>query len=678
MDQVSIRLPDGAVRTYVRGTRLAEIARDIGARDALAARVNGKEQDLAVLVEGDAAVEWLTFADPAGRSVYWHSTAHLLAQAVRELFPQARLAIGPPIDDGFYYDFDIGRPFTPDDLARIEEKMRELAARDEPIERIAVPREEAARQFASSGDKYKVELLEGIPDDPISFYRQDGFQDMCRGPHLPSTGVIKAVRLLSTSGAYWRGDEHREMLQRIYGISFPSQAELDAYIARLEEAKRRDHRKLGRELGLFASVEEVGQGLPLWLPRGATVRRILERYIIDLEESLGYQHVHTPDLASIELYKISGHWDHYRENMYPPMKVDDEELILRPMNCPHHIMIYKHGQHSYRDLPVRIAELGTMYRYERSGVLSGLARVRAMTLNDAHIFCRSDQLMDEFTEVVRLIQRAYRDLGLRDFWYRLSLRDPRDRAKFVQNDAMWDHAEGEIRGAMDRLGVKYVEAVGEASFYGPKLDVQVANVLGKDETISTVQIDFYLPERFGLEYIGEDSQPHPPVMIHRAVISTLERMMAFLIEAYAGAFPLWLAPEQVRVLPIADRHLPYGRRVQEALRQRGIRAKVDASSERMGHKVREAQLMKVPYMLVVGDREENDQAVSVRSRARGDEGSQPLAAFTERVVEEIASRRYEEETVPPHATRAPVEKAAPSKGGRRAPGAPGRPPAPGG
>ncbi len=643
MDQVTVRLPDGTARAYPPGVTLAEVAHDLGARGALAARVNGQERDLASRLEGDAAVEWLTFADPGGRSVYWHSTAHLMAQAVKALFPQARLAIGPPIEDGFYYDFDIGRPFTPEDLGQIEAKMRELAARNQPIERIAVRRGEAARLFAASGEKYKGELLEGIPDDPVSFYRQDGFQDMCRGPHLPSTGLIKAVRLLSTSGAYWRGDEHREMLQRIYGISFPSQAELDAYVARLEEAKRRDHRKLGRELSLFASAEEVGQGLPLWLPRGATVRRLLERYIIDLEESLGYQHVHTPDLASVELYKISGHWDHYRENMYPPMRVDGEELVLRPMNCPHHIMIYKHGQHSYRDLPVRIAELGTMYRYERSGVLSGLARVRAMTLNDAHIFCRPDQLMDEFIAVVRLIQRAYQDLGLRDFWYRLSFRDPRDRTKFVQNDAMWDHAEGELRGAMQRLGLEYVEAPGEAAFYGPKLDVQVPNVLGKDETISTVQIDFYLPERFGLEYVGEDSQPHRPVMIHRGVISTLERMMAFLIEAYAGAFPLWLAPEQVRVLPIADRHLAYARRVQDALRQRGVRVEVDASSERTGHKIREAQLMKLPYMLVVGDREEKQQAVSVRSRARGDEGSQPLAAFIERIAEEIASRRHDEE-----------------------------------
>jgi threonyl-tRNA synthetase len=638
MQQVSVRFADGSVRQYPRGTPLLAIARDLGRTDALAACVDGVARDLAAPVEGDALVEWLTFDDPGGKEVYWHSTAHLLAQAVRELFPQAKLAIGPPIEDGFYYDFDIGRPFEPEDLERIEARMRDLAKRNQPIERVSLRRDEASRAFQKAGDIYKAELLEGIPDDPVSFYRQDGFQDMCRGPHLASTGRIKAIKLLSTSGAYWRGDEHRPMLQRIYGISFPTQEALDAYLTRLEEARQRDHRKLGRELQLFASVEEVGQGLPLWLPRGATVRRVLERYIIDLEEGLGYQHVKTPDLASIELYKISGHWDHYRESMYPPMKVDTEELILRPMNCPHHIMIYKHQQHSYRDLPVRIAELGNMYRYERSGVLSGLARVRGMTLNDAHIFCRPDQLTEEFTAVVRLIQRVYKDLGFQTYWYRVSLRDPNDRVKFVGNDAMWDLAEAELHEAMAALDLDFVEAKGEASFYGPKLDVQVPNVMGKDETISTVQLDFYLPERFGLEYIGEDSHPHRPVMIHRGVISTLERMMAFLIEAYAGAFPLWLAPEQVRVLPIADRHLGYARRVEEVLRGRGIRVQIDGSSERTGHKIREAQLMKVPYMLVVGDREEQQQTVAVRSRAKGDEGVQPLPGFVDRVLSEVAAR----------------------------------------
>ncbi|TMJ03080.1 MAG: threonine--tRNA ligase, partial [Bacillati bacterium ANGP1] len=594
--------------------------------------------DLAAPLERDAVVEWLTFGDPAGREIYWHSTAHLLAQAVRELFPDAKLAIGPPIEDGFYYDFDIGRPFTPEDLEAIEARMRELAKRNEPIERIAVRRNEAVRAFQSGGEKYKAELLEGIPDDPVSFYRQDGFQDMCRGPHLPSTGWIKAVKLLSTSGAYWRGDEHREMLQRIYGISFPAQEELDAYLARLEDAKRRDHRKLGRELQLFASVEEVGQGLPLWLPRGATVRRVLERYIIDLEEGLGYDHVHTPDLANTQLYKISGHWDHYRENMYPPMKVDNEELVLRPMNCPHHIMIYKQEQHSYRDLPVRIAELGRMYRYEKSGTLSGLHRVRSMTLNDAHIFCRPDQVKQEFAAVVRLIQQVYQDFRIADYRLDLSLHDPKDRQCYHQDEELWMTAEGLLHEVLRELGLAYNSVVGGANFYGPKLDVQVRTATGKEETLSTVQLDFLLPKRFELEFIGEDGKAHRPVMIHRAVISTMERMMAFLIEYYAGDFPVWLAPEQVRVLPIADRHLDYARQVRDRLATGGGRVELDESNERISYKIRRAQIEHVPYMLVVGDKEAASGQVAVRSRASGDLGPIPLEKFAGRIAEEIAAK----------------------------------------
>src|SRR6516162_2602041 len=590
MKQVTVTLADGSARRYASGTTLAAMAQDLGRRDALAARVDGKLADLRNPMESDAAVEWLTFDDPAGREVYWHSTAHLLAQAVRELFPQAKLAIGPPIEDGFYYDFDIGRPFTPEDL--------------EQIERFYLPRAEAAQSFLAAGEKYKAELLAGIPDDPVGFYRQDGFQDMCRGPHLLSTGRIKAIKLLSTSGAYWRGDEHREMLQRIYGISFPAQEALDTHLARLEEAKRRDHRKLGRDLQLFTAAEEVGPGLPLWLPRGATVRRVLERYIIDLEESLGYQHVRTPDLASVELYKISGHWEHYRESMYPAMKVDSEELILRPMNCPHHIMIYKHQQHSYRDLPVRIAELGNMYRYERSGVLSGLARVRGMTLNDAHIFCRPDQIKEEFAGVMRLVEQAYRDLGITQYRYRLSLRDPANKEKYVDNDAMWELGERVLREAMDSLGLPYVEARGEAAFYGPKLDIQLADVMGHEETYSTIQVDFHLPNQFGLGYVAADGKEHRPVIIHRAIVSTMERMVSYLIELYAGAFPVWLAPVQATVLPITDRQTEYARVVRKQLEDAGVRSTVDDRNEKVNLKIREAQLQKVPYMLVVGDREQ--------------------------------------------------------------------------
>jgi threonyl-tRNA synthetase len=461
---------------------------------------------------------------------------------------------------------------------------------------------------------------------------------MCRGPHLRRTGQIKAIKLLSTSGAYWRGDEGRPMLQRIYGVSFPTQAQLDAHLERLEEARRRDHRRIGREQNLFHLAPEVGQGLPLWLPKLATVRRLVERYIVDLEIASGYDHVYSQELASSTLYKISGHWDHYRDNMYPPMKVENEELVLRPMNCPHHIMIFKHGQHSYRDLPIRIAELGKMFRYERSGVLTGLHRVRGMTLNDAHIFCRPDQIKDEIMAVIQLVQRVYDDFGIRRYWYRLSLRDPADRVNFIPDDALWDLAEDNLRGAMREIGIEFKEARGEAAFYGPKIDVQVPTAAGKDETISTIQLDFQLPQRFGLEYIGEDGAAHRPVMIHRAIVSTMERWVAMLIEQYEGRFPLWLAPEQVRVLPITDRNIDYAEQVRARLAAAGVRATLDRSNERIGYKVRQAQVELVPYMAVVGDREAAGGAVAIRSRSGGDLGSVALEAFLERLLSEVASK----------------------------------------
>lgn len=639
MTQVKVTLPDGRVKEYPKGVSLADVAREAGTPDAFVAKVDGVMSDLAAKLERDAKVEFLTFEQPEGREVYWHSSAHLLAQAVKQLFPEAKLAIGPPIDDGFYYDIDIGRPFAPEDLERIEARMRELAKRDQPIERVEIPRDEAIRTYQQMGEKYKLELLVDIPDPRVSFYRQDGFMDMCRGPHLPRTGLIRAVKLLSTSGAYWRGDEHREMLSRIYGITFPRQEQLDEFVHQLEEAKRRDHRRLGKELKLFAFAEELGQGLPLWLPRGATVRRILENYIVDLELKHGYLHVYAPDLASLELYKISGHWDYFRENMYPPMKVDNEELVLKPMNCPHHIMIYKQDQRSYRDLPVRIAELGRMYRYEKSGTLSGLHRVRSMTLNDAHIFCRPEQVKQEFAAVVRLIQQVYQDFHIADYRLDLSLHDPKDRQYYHQDEELWMTAEGLLHEVLGDLGLPYNSVVGGANFYGPKLDVQVRTATGKEETLSTLQLDFLLPRRFGLEYIAEDGKPHRPVMIHRAIISTMERMMAFLIEYYAGDFPLWLAPEQARVLPIADRHLDYARQVRERLAGQGMRVELDESNERISYKVRRAQVDHVPYMLVVGDKEASSGQVAVRSRASGDLGPMPLDWFVERVRQEIAAKR---------------------------------------
>ena len=639
MDRVKVTFPDGRVKEYPKGVSLAEIARDAGKPDALVAKVDGELRDLATKLDRDARVEPLTFEQPEGREVYWHSSAHLLAQAVKQLFPEAKLAIGPPIDDGFYYDIDLGRPFAPEDLEKIEGRMRELAGRDQPIERVEVPRDEAIRTYKEMGEKYKLELLEGIPDPRVSFYRQDGFMDMCRGPHLPRTGLIKTIKLLSTSGAYWRGDEHREMLQRIYGISFPRQEQLDEFLRQLEEAKRRDHRRLGKDLKLFAFAEELGQGLPLWLPRGATVRRLLENYIVNLELQHGYLHVYAPDLASVQLYKISGHWDYFREAMYPPMKVDNDELVLKPMNCPHHIMIYKQDQRSYRDLPVRIAELGRMYRYEKSGTLTGLHRVRSMTLNDAHIFCRQDQVKEEFAAVVRLIQQVYQDFRITDYRLDLSLHDPKDRQYYHQDEELWMTAEGLLHEVLRELGLTYNAVVGGANFYGPKLDVQVRTATGKEETLSTVQLDFLLPKRFELEFIGEDGKSHRPVMIHRAIISTMERMMAFLIEYYAGDFPVWLAPEQVRVLPIADRHLDYARNVRDRLMAAAVRVELDTSNERISYKVRRAQVDHVPYMLVVGDKEASSGQVAVRSRGAGDLGPIPLETFAARIMEEVAAKQ---------------------------------------
>jgi threonyl-tRNA synthetase len=568
-----------------------------------------------------------------------HSAAHVMAEAVQDLFPSARFAIGPAIEDGFYYDMDLPRTLTPDDFPAITERMQQSIAANHPFVQSKWPRKKALEYFRERDQPYKVEIIENLPDAEVGIYQEGPFLDLCRGPHVESTGQIGAVRLLRVAGAYWRGDEHRPMLQRLYGTAWFTQADLDAYLERLEEARRRDHRKLGKDLELFTISEEVGAGLPLWLPKGATVRRLLEEYILGVERASGYQHVYTPALAKLDLYKTSGHWEHYHDTMYPPMKMDSgEELVLRPMNCPHHIEVYKHEMRSYRDLPIRIAELGTMYRLEKSGELSGLSRVRAMTLNDAHIFCRPDQMQDEFIKVVRLIQETYQVLGFSEYSYRLSLRDPGDKVNFEDNEQMWQQSEAALRQALEALGLDYYVGIGDAAFYGPKLDVQVANVLGKDETISTVQLDFTLPERFNLEYIGEDGQAHRPVMIHRGVLSTMERIMAFLIENYAGSFPIWLAPVQAVVIPIADRHRDYALQVEERLRAAGLRVMVDLRGERMNSKVRDAQLQKVPYMLVVGDKEQESDSVALRLRTNENIGAMPLAQFIATAVQQNTSR----------------------------------------
>ena len=565
-----------------------------------------------------------------------HSAAHIMAEAVLSIFPEGKVGIGPTIDYGFYYDFDLPRPLTPEDLVAIETKMQAIVAQDAPFSREEVSKDEARRIFAQQ--PYKLEIIDVIPDEQVRVYRQSGFTDLCRGPHLESTGQVKAFKLLTIAGAYWRGDEKRPMLQRIYGAAYETSEEVERYLELLEEARQRDHRKLGAELGLFTVAEEVGSGLPLWLPKGATIRRILERWIVDLELASGYQHVYTPHIAKVELYHRSGHWEKFHEAMFPVMERDNEQFVLRPMNCPHHILIYKSGMHSYRELPIRIAELGTQYRYEKSGELSGLSRVRAMTLNDAHIFCRAAQVKDEFKAVVNLILEAYKQLGFTSYWHRLSLHDPNDPVKYHPDEEMWQFTEQVLREAMDELGLPYVEAPGEAAFYGPKLDVQVQTALGKDETISTIQIDNHLPHRFDLEYIGEDGKAHRPTIIHRGVLSTFERMVAYLIENYKGVFPLWLAPVQAVLIPIADRHLEYAQKVASQLRALGLRVQVDDRSERMNSKIRDAQLQKVPYMLIMGDREAADGALSVRLLSGEEIRGQKVGDFVAMALEAVSKR----------------------------------------
>jgi threonyl-tRNA synthetase len=616
-EMIRITFPDGAVKEFPKGTTTEQIAASISPglkKKAIAGKLNDRFIDLRTPIQEDGSISIITQDMPEALDILRHSTAHLMAQAIKRLYKNVKLGVGPVIENGFYYDIDMEESLTPEDLPKIEQEMRKIVKENLEIVRKEVSREEAIRLYEEIGDDLKLELINDIPEgETISIYEQGEFFDLCRGVHVPSTGKIKEFKLLNISGAYWRGDSNNKMLQRIYGTAFFKKEDLDEYLRQLQEAKERDHRKLGKELELFMTSQKVGQGLPLWLPKGATIRRIIERYIVDKEIELGYQHVYTPVLGSVELYKTSGHWDHYKDNMFPPMEMDNEQLVLRPMNCPHHMMIYKNKIHSYRELPIRIAELGTMHRYEMSGALSGLQRVRGMTLNDAHIFVRPDQIKDEFKRVVNLILEVYKDFGLDEYSFRLSYRDPHDKEKYYDDDEMWEKAQNMLREAMDELGLEYYEAEGEAAFYGPKLDVQVRTALGKDETLSTVQLDFLLPERFDLTYIGEDGKPHRPVVIHRGVVSTMERFVAFLIEEYKGAFPTWLAPVQVEVIPVSlAAHLDYAYKVKEALQSQGFRVEVDERDEKIGYKIREAQIQKIPYMLVVGDKEMAENAVNVR------------------------------------------------------------------
>ncbi|GGP13350.1 threonine--tRNA ligase [Oceanobacillus neutriphilus] len=644
MADLTIIFPDGAEKQFPVGTTGEDIAASISSglkKQALAIKLDGEALDLRRELPNGGKIEIITYRDQEGLEIARHSTAHLLAQAVKRLYSNVQLGVGPVIEEGFYYDIDMEHSLTPEDLPKIEKEMKRIVDENLEIKRVEVSRDEAKARFAEIGDELKLELLDAIPEgETVTIYEQGEFFDLCRGVHVPSTSKIKAFKLLSISGAYWRGDSNNKQLQRIYGTEFEKKSQLDEYLHILEERKERDHRKLGKELGIFTVSQKVGQGLPLWLPKGATIRRNIERYIVDLEERLGYDHVYTPVLGNVELYKTSGHWEHYQEDMFPVMEMDNEELVLRPMNCPHHMMVFKNQLWSYRNLPVRIAELGTMHRHEMSGALAGLQRVRAMTLNDAHIFARPDQLKEEFIRVVELVQKVYKDFGIEDYYFRLSYRDPEDKEKYVDNDAMWDKAQAMLKETMEDMKLDYVEAEGEAAFYGPKLDVQVKTALGKDETLSTVQLDFHLPERFDLTYIGEDGKEHRPVVIHRGVVSTMERFVAFLIEEYKGAFPTWLAPVQAKIIPVSlQAHHDYAKEVEDKLRLEGIRVELDSRDEKLGYKIREAQTQKIPFALVLGDKEMEANSVNYRRYGEQDTETLPLDQFVDFIKDEIDQKK---------------------------------------
>ena len=643
MEQINIKFPDGNSKSFDKGTTTEDIAQSISPglrKKAVAGKFNNQLVDLTRPLEEDGAIEIVTPGSDEALEVLRHSTAHLMAQALKRIYGDVKFGVGPVIEGGFYYDFDMDKKVSSDDFEKIEKTMKQIVNENYKIERKVVSREEAKDFFKD--DPYKLELIDAIPEDEnVTLYTQGEFTDLCRGVHVSSTSKIKEFKLLSTAGAYWRGDSDNKMLQRIYGTAFFDKKDLKAHLEMLEERRERDHRRIGKDLELFTNNQLVGAGLPLWLPNGATIRREIERYIVDKEVSMGYDHVYTPVLANVELYKTSGHWDHYRDDMFPPMKLDEtEEMVLRPMNCPHHMMVYNNKPHSYRELPIRIAELGTMHRYEASGAVSGLQRVRGMTLNDSHIFVRPDQIKDEFKRVVHMIQDVYEDFGFEDYTFRLSYRDPEDKEKYMDDDDMWNKAESMLKEAVDEMGLPYVEAIGEAAFYGPKLDVQVKTAMGKEETLSTAQLDFLLPERFDLSYIGSDGENHRPVVIHRGVVSTMERFVAFLTEETKGAFPTWLAPKQVEIIPVnVDLHYDYARNLQDELKSQGVRVEIDDRNEKMGYKIREAQMQKIPYQIVVGDKEVENNEVNVRKYGSQDQETIERDEFIWNLVDEIRLKK---------------------------------------
>ena len=643
---LKITLKDNSIIEVEKGTAIIDVAKKISeglARNATCGEVDGEVKDLRFELNEDCNLVIHTFSqdDLEGKKAYWHTTSHIMAQAVKRLFPNVKFAIGPSIDEGFYYDFDVETPFTDEDKAKIEEEMKKIIKENIQIERFSLPKKEAIELMKDQ--PYKIELIEELPEgEEISFYKQGDFTDLCAGPHLMSTGKVKAVKILSSSGAYWRGSEKNKMLQRIYAISFPKASQLQEHLDFLEEVKQRDHRKIGKDLEIFMTHKLVGSGLPMYLPNGATIRRILERYIQDKEISLGYDHVYTPSLANVDLYKTSGHWDHYKEDMFPVMKMDTEEMVLRPMNCPHHMLIYKNKMHSYRDLPIRIGELAHDFRYEASGSVCGLERVRQMCQNDAHLFVRPDQIKEEVGRVIKLIKEVYQKdfkFPASAFKYRLSLRDKANKEKYIDNDEMWETAESQLREILKELDIEFYEAEGEAAFYGPKIDIQIKTALNHDITIPTCQLDFALPERFELEYIGEDGKAHRPVVIHRAILGSSDRFISFLLEETKGNLPVWIAPLQVKILPITDNQHEYAYKVKEQLQAKGIRVEVDDRNEKTGYKIREAQLHKIPYMLVVGAKEVEGNTVSVRSREDGDIGVKPIEEFEKEILKKIEDKQ---------------------------------------
>jgi len=638
---IQITFPDGAVREYEPGISALEIARSISeglARKVLAAEVNGEVRDASRPIQQNAHLKLLTWDDPGGKSTFWHSSAHLMAEALEAIFPGVKFGIGPAIENGFYYDIDLGdRSISEEDLKQLEDKMKELAKKNSPYVRSEVSKQNALEYFTEKNDPYKLELIRDLKDGEITFYQQGNFTDLCRGPHIPHTGFIKAIKLTNIAGAYWRGNEKNKMLTRIYGITFPAQKELDTYLTLLEEAKKRDHRKLGRELELFAFSEKVGSGLPLWLPNGAMLRERLQQFLQRAQIEAGYLPVITPHIGSKQLYVTSGHWDKYGKDSFQPITTpqEGEVFLLKPMNCPHHCEIYKSQPRSYKELPLRLAEFGTVYRYEQSGELHGLTRVRGFTQDDAHLFCRPDQVKEEFKKVIDLVMYVFTSLDFKDFTAQISLRDQEDHSKYIGSEENWEIAERSILEATQEKGLNTTVAYGEAAFYGPKLDFMVKDALGRSWQLGTIQVDYNLPERFELEYVDSDNTRKRPVMIHRAPFGSMERFVAVLLEHCGGNLPLWLTPLQVRVLPISDKYNEYAQEVVAALKQQQIRAEIDERSEKIGRKIRDTELKKVPYMLIIGEKEMNEKMVAVRKHGEGDQGTQPLSAFIQYIREKV-------------------------------------------